>query len=153
MAGLVAGFDKASEVVRHEHEAINSELSELEACLKALVCYSEVYADLSPVERLDRCGRHLQTTLPEHFRNEESTIFVDLETAFPRLQSFVQQMKRQHSDLQAGFDQFCHVLDEVDESNDVEQTICNLKQTGLDFTRAMMAHIATEESGLGGFAR
>src|SRR5689334_5438437 len=124
MAGLGAGFDKASEVVRHEHEALNSELTELEACLKALVCYSEVYADLSPVERIDRCGRHLQSTLPEHFRNEETTLFADIESAFPRLHSFVQQMKHQHSDLQGSVNQFCRLLDEIEDSNDLEQSIC-----------------------------
>ena len=141
MTVLSAGFEKASEVVRHEHQALTSELNELEACLNALVCYSEVYADLAPMERVYRCGRHLRSTLPEHFRNEEATVLADVEAAMPQLRPFVHQMRRQHGDLQGSLNQFCRLLTGIEETPDLEQTICEIKERGLSFAKAMLAHM------------
>ncbi len=57
MAGAVAVLGKSSQNVQHEHQQVLQRLQQLERALEALVCDSEVYADLGSSAEVMEEGR------------------------------------------------------------------------------------------------
>jgi hypothetical protein len=145
MAEITAAFRSDTQLIHHEHQALSSELAALEFALDSLICYSEVFTNLACTERVYRCGRHLARTLPEHFENEEATVLAPLAGLSPELARFAEDMKRQHAQLRQQLTGFCLLIDQVENSRDIEQTVSELKERGLEFARALAAHMAAEE--------
>ena len=92
-----------------------------------------------------RCGRHLARTLPEHFENEEATVLAEIAGVSPELDKFAEEMKRQHRELRQQLTGFCLLIDQVENSNDIEQTVFEVKERGLEFVRSLAAHMDAEE--------
>ena len=60
-------------------------------------------------------------------------------------QAFVEEMKRQHVQLQTQLEEFGTVIEQFQEATDLEEAVCRLKQKGEEFSRRMAAHMAAEE--------
>ncbi|HEV2117829.1 MAG TPA: hemerythrin domain-containing protein [Terriglobales bacterium] len=145
MPEVTAAFRSESELIHHEHRALSSELAALEFALDSLICYSEVFTNLAATERVYRCGRHLARTLPEHFENEEATVLAEIAGVSPELDKFAEEMKRQHRELRQKLTGFCLLIDQVENSNDIEQTVFEVKERGLELARSLAAHMDAEE--------
>jgi hypothetical protein len=145
MPDMTAAFRSESELIHHEHQALSSELAGLEFALDSLICYSEVFTNLAATERVYRCGRHLARTLPEHFENEEATVLAEIAGVSLELSKFAAEMKRQHRELRQKLTEFCVLIDQVESSNDIEQTVFEVKERGLEFARLLAAHMDAEE--------
>lgn len=145
MPEMTAAFRSESELIHHEHQALSSELAALEFALESLIGRSDALASLAAAERVYRCGRHLARTLPEHFENEEATVLAEIAKLGPELDKFCQQMKRQHSDLRQKLTGVCLLIDQMQSSRDSEEAVFELKACGLEFARALTAHMETEE--------
>ena len=145
MPEVTAAFRSESELIHHEHRALSSELAALEFALDSFICYSEVFTNLAATERVYRCGRHLARTLPEHFENEEATVLAEIAGVSPELDKFAEEMKRQHRELRQQLTGFCLLIDQVENSNDIEQTVFEVKERGLEFVRSLAAHMDAEE--------
>ena len=145
MPEVTAAFRSESELIHHEHQALSSELAALEFALDSLICYSEVFTNLAATERVYRCGRHLARTLPEHFENEEATVLAEIAGVSPELGDFAEEMKRQHRELRQKLTGFCLLIDQVENSNDIEQTVFEVKERGLELARSLAAHMDAEE--------
>ncbi len=152
MPDMTAALRSDSELIHHEHRALSSELAALEFALDSLICYSEVFTNLSSTERVYRCGRHLARTLPEHFENEEATVLAQLATLGPEMAKFAEEMKRQHRDLRQQLTRLCLLIDQVENSNDIEQAVYEVKERGLEFAHALAAHMEAEERTFGSVA-
>ena|SRR5579864_3754285 len=145
MGDMTTAFRSDAELIHHEHQALSSELTALEFALDSLICYSEVFTDLASTERVHRCGGHLSRTLPEHFENEEATVLAQLASLGPEPARFAEEMKRQHGELRQKLAVFCRLIDQVKNSNDIEQAVYEVKERGLEFARALAAHMEAEE--------
>lgn len=145
MREMTAAFRSDSQLIHHEHQALSSELAALEFALDSLICYSEVCTDLGATERVYHCGRHLAHTLPEHFENEETTVLAEIGALSPELGDFADEMRRQHRQLGQKLTGFCLLIAQVEGSSDIEQALAEVKECGLDFVRALAAHMDTEE--------
>jgi hypothetical protein len=148
MAKLANSLRTDSEFIHNEHEVFTRELKELEFALQALVCYSEVFANLASAAEVARHGRQLSRVLPGHFRIEEKTVLADLAKRGPELRAFVEEMKRQHHEIGKRLAKFCRLVDDLETSEDVEETICQMKERGLELARQMTVHMAAEERKL-----
>lgn len=151
MATFPASFPADSEKVHCEHQALITELGELDAALDELICDSQVFADLAPARKVCACGRHLADTLPEHFRREEAAILNPVARVSPELAEFTQEMRRQHQALRARLADFCRALEALEAAQDLDQAVAYVKQQGKQLAREMSNHIALEENQLGGF--
>ena len=60
-------------------------------------------------------------------------------------QAFVEEMKRQHVELQTQLEEFGTVIEQFPGAADLEEAVCRLKQKGEEFSRRMAAHMAAEE--------
>jgi hemerythrin HHE cation binding domain-containing protein len=145
MPEMTAAFRSDAQLIHHEHQALSSELAALEFALDSLICYSEVFTNLAATERVYRCGYHLARTLPEHFENEEATVLAEIARLSPELSRFSEEMKRQHRELRQQLTGFCLLIDQVENSSDIEQTVFEVKERGLEFARALAAHMEAEE--------
>ena len=145
MPEMTAAFRSDSQLIHHEHQALSSELAALEFALDSLICYSEVLTNLAVTERVYRCGRHLARTLPAHFENEEATVLAEIATLGPEFNKFAEEMKRQHCQFRQQLTGFCLLIDQVEGSSDVEQAVSEVKDHGLQFVRALTAHMDAEE--------
>jgi hypothetical protein len=145
MPEMTAAFRNDSQLIHHEHQALSSELAALEFALDSLICYSEAFTNLAATERVYRCGRHLARTLPVHFENEEATVLVEIAGLGPEFNKFAEEMKRQHQDLRQQLTGLCLLLDQVEGSSDIERAVSELKDHGLQFARALAAHMDAEE--------
>ena len=152
MPEMTAAFRSESELIHHEHQALSSELAALEFALHSLIGCSEAFTSLTATERVYRCGRHLAHTLPEHFENEEATVLAEMAQVSPELGEFAEEMKRQHSDLRQKLTGVCLLIDQVQSNRDVEQAVFELKECGLEFARALTAHMDAEERKFGSVA-
>jgi hemerythrin-like domain-containing protein len=148
MPDMTAALRSDSQLIRHEHQALSSELAALEFALDSLISYSEVLTNLAATERVYRCGRHLARTLPEHFENEEETVLAELATLSPELGEFAKEMKRQHGQLRQQLTKFCLLIDEVEHSMEIERAVSQVKESGLEFARALTAHMEAEDRKL-----
>jgi Hemerythrin HHE cation binding domain len=145
MPEMTAAFRSDAQLIHHEHQALSSELTALEFALDSLICYSEVFTNLASTERVYRCGCHLVRTLPEHFANEEATVLAEIAGLSPELGKFAEEMKRQHRELRQKLTKFCLLIDQVENSSNIEQTVSEVKERGLEFARALAAHMEAEE--------
>jgi hypothetical protein len=145
MPEMTAAFRSDSQLIHHEHQALSSEQAALEFALDSLICYSEVFTNLAVTERVYRCGRHLARTLPAHFENEEATVLAEIASLGPEFNKFAEEMKRQHQDLRQQLTGFCLLIDQVEGSGDIEQAVSEVKEHGLQFARALAAHMEAEE--------
>ncbi len=140
-----AAFHEKSEANHLEHESLRRELQTLEAALAELVCHSEVYANLASAGRVRECGHGLLQRVPGHFAHEETTLLADVARMGPTAKMFVEEMKRQHIELQAQLEAFGDIAEQLQTASDLDGTICRLKQAGEDFMRRMGAHMSAEE--------
>lgn len=145
MPEMTAAFYSDAQLIHHEHQALSSELAALEFALDSLICYSEVLTNLAVTERVYRCARHLARTLPEHFENEEATVLAEIAKIGPDLGTFAEEMKRQHRELRQKLTGFCLLIDQVEGSSDIEQTVSEVKERGLEFANALAVHMEVEE--------
>jgi hemerythrin HHE cation binding domain-containing protein len=145
MPDVTAAFRSDSQLIHHEHQALSSELAALEFALDSLICYSEVLTNMAATERVYRCGRHLARTLPVHFENEEATVLAEIARLSPELNKFSEEMKRQHQELRQQMTRFWLLVDQIEGSSDMEQAVSEVKEQGLQFARALAAHMETEE--------
>jgi hypothetical protein len=145
MPEVTEAFRSDSQLIHHEHQALSSELAALEFALDSLICYSEVFTNLAVTERVYRCGRHLARTLPVHFENEEATVLAEIASLGHEFNKFAEEMKRQHQDLRQQLTGFCLLIDQVEGSSDIEQAVSAVKDHGLQFARALAAHMDAEE--------
>ena len=145
MPEMTAAFRSEAELIHHEHQALSSELAALEFALDSFICHSEVFENLGATERIYRCGRHLVRTLPEHFENEEATVLTEIASVSPELSNFAEEMKRQHCELRQQLTGFCLLIDQVENGSDVEHTVSEVKERGLEFARTLAAHMDVEE--------
>lgn len=131
--------------IRLEHQSLLRGLAALERALEGLVCYSEVYANFGSALQLYRCCRILSDRVPGHFAREETTLLADVARISPEARDFVVEMRHQHLDVQRRLDAFCSALDQLEHTADLEDSICQLKKKGRDFTRHMASHMGIEE--------
>ncbi len=137
-----------SESNHFEHLTLMQQLQELDGALAGLVCYSEVYANLGPADSVCRCGRELRETVPSHFAHEEQAVLDAVALLGPQWAAFAREMKGQHLQLQGKLDAFCDAADRLRTAEDLEQSICTLKQRGEEFADQMLRHMVAEERKL-----
>ena len=104
-----------------------------------------MFTNLGATERVARAGRHLAHVLPEHFENEELTVLAELVRLNPELAGFAAEMRRQHGELRQKLTDLCLLIANVEDSIDLEQTVCEMKECGLQFVSALSTHMAAEE--------
>ncbi len=137
-----------SESNHFQHLTLMQQLQELDGALAGLVCYSEVYANLGTAEQVCRCGRELRETVPSHFAHEEQVVLEAVAVLGPQWAAFAREMKGQHLKLQGKLDSFCDVADRLGTSEDLEESINELKQRGEEFAAQMLSHMVAEEKKL-----
>lgn len=137
-----------SETNHYEHVSLRQELNKLDSALAALVCYSEVYADLGSIEQVRAWVRRLHEDVPSHFAHEEQQVLAPVASLGPEWQAFVSEMRRQHLDLQQQLEAVCAVAERVRDSDDLESSICKLKEQGEQVTRQMASHMGAEDRKL-----
>src|SRR5512146_2639302 len=147
MSQLGSAIRSQSEQIHHDHELLTERLAALEVALQGLVCYPEVFADLAGSLAVVDAGRWLCAWLPEHFVAEEQTL-ADLAKLGPEWLAFAAEMARQHRDICERLHTFCQIAGELEQTPDLEDFVCRLKQTGQDLTRFMVAHMGAEERKL-----
>lgn len=145
MSGSAIRHD--SETIHHDHELLLQRLAGLDAALEALVCESEVYADLASSADVLGAGRWLCAWLPEHFEREEQTLAAVARLG-PDWAVFSREMVRQHRAISERLRGFCQIAAELEQTADLERSICDLKQSGKQFTSMMTAHMSAEERKL-----
>ncbi len=148
MASAKPALAMASDTMQQEHGELMQRLQKLDQALDALVCYSEVYADLSVCADLMREGRWLCGWLPGHFVREEETLLAALARLGPEYAAFVREMKRQHQEIGKGAAAFSAAAGRLEASDDLQQSICDLKEEGKRLTSTMAAHMGAEERKL-----
>lgn len=151
MATFTPAFRTDTKKVHFEHQALITELTELDAALDELVCYSEVYANLATAQQVCRCGRHLAEVLPAHFGREEATVLTTVARVSPELAAFAIEMKHQHDQLRARLISFCRAVEQLEAAQDLDEAICNVKEQGKALARELTNHVVLEENQLGGF--
>ncbi len=148
MAGPVPVLGKSSQNVQHEHQQVLQRLEQLKRALDALVCDSEVYADLGSSAEIAQEGRWLAGWLPGHFEREERTVLAGVARLGPAFKAFAGEMKRQHREIGTRADAFCQAAGHLQQCEDLQQSVCELKEQGMWLARTMVAHIGAEERTL-----
>jgi hypothetical protein len=151
MATLAPTFRTESERIHREHLALEKDLLALEFSLDRLVCYAEVFADLSGAEQVRRYGRRLAAQFPGHCQREEMLLLAPVSRISPELAEFVAEMKRQHGQLLGRLHGFCSALEELDTTTDLESVVCAVKEKGKELLDEVRRHVTIEESELEGF--
>ncbi len=134
-----------SEAVENEHHLLQQRLAGLDAALEAIECYSEVYANLRSTREVREASQWLCAWLPEHFVREEQGLLSDLAKLGPDMATFAGEMARQHREIAERLRTFCRAAAELEQAADLEASICDLKTTGQQLTRFMVAHMGAEE--------
>lgn len=137
-----------SQANHQEHELLLGQLHELESALNGLICYAEVYADLGTAAQVYQSGRRLQASVPRHFQHEEQSVLDAVAALGPDWSAFCKEMKRQHQQLCGKLKDFCAAMDELEDAQDLEESIADLKQKGEEFSRQMASHMGAEERRL-----
>jgi len=151
MATLTATFRTESERIHGEHQLLEQVLRKLDSALERLVCYSEVYANLATAEQVRRYGRQLIEEFPGHCRREQALVLGPVSKVSPELAEFCDQMKVEHSELLVRLSMFRAALDDFDKAEDLNEAICDLKDTGKELTQQLRHHVVREEQELSGF--
>ncbi len=151
MASLPTTFRQETEKIHLEHTGLMQMLNDLDFALDQLVCYSEVYANLKTAEDVHRYAFRMAEHLPEHFTREEARVLETVSKISPELEQLAKLCKLQHDQLRSDLVLFCRALDNFDNSNDIEDALCKLKDQGKVFTKELRDHVELEERELGGF--
>ena len=109
MASASPGIRNQSEAIQHEHQELLQRLADLDSALEALVCYSEVYANLASCADVVKTGRWLSGWLPEHFVREEEGVLKALAKLGPDMAKFAGEMKHQHREIAERVRKFCQI--------------------------------------------
>ncbi|MFB3917012.1 MAG: hemerythrin domain-containing protein [Terriglobales bacterium] len=136
---------KIAEVIQNEHRQLMRRLSELDAALEGLACYSEVYANLASAPQIQAASQWLSEWLPSHFLREENTLFTHLAALGPEAAAFTRDMKRQHEEIGRRLQAFSAEAEQLRQSQDLEQSVVALKQFGADLTSFIAKHMKAED--------
>jgi hypothetical protein len=136
---------KSCNQLQLEHREMWRKLSELDAALESLICYSEVFADLAGVQQAQDMARWLAVALPEHFVDEERGVLAQIGRQGAESAAFSREMKRQHKEISARVETFRQAAHTFQEASDLQQSICNLKEAGNALATFITAHIGAEE--------
>ncbi len=147
MSQLGSAIRSQSELIHHDHQLLTERLAALDAALEGIVCHAEVFADLARSADVITAGKWLCAWLPEHFVQEEQTL-AEVAKLGPEWLAFAAEMARQHADICGRLHRFCRIAAELEHAIDLESSICDLKQSGQDLTRFMVAHMGAEERKL-----
>jgi len=145
MASAKMAWDKTSEELKGEHAEMMGRLSELDAALESLLCYSEVYADLAGVGPAQEMAKWLAGRLPDHFIREEQGILAEIGRMGPEFKAFEREMKRQHKEIRQHLETFRQAANSFQTAADLQQSISDLKEEGKALSSFMAAHMGAEE--------
>lgn len=151
MATFPVTFRSDSGRIHDEHQALFVELADFEQALDDLAFNGEVFANLYSAERIGLHGHRLASLLPAHFDREETALLPTIAHVSPELEEFAGEVRREHRQLRDRLRQFCLVLERLEAGDDAAGTVDALKKAGRSLVHDLNAHIALEESQLGGF--
>ena len=151
MATFPVSFRSDSDRIHRDHQALFAELASFEQALEDVGSGGEVFANLYGTERIGHHGRRLATLLPEHFQREERTLLPTIAHVSPELEEFAGEVRREHHQLRDRLIEFCSVLERLESGDDFAETVTALKKAGRTLAHDLNAHIALEETQLGGF--
>ena len=151
MATLNPVFQVESERIHRDHQEMLHELSALDLALEHMGTGSKDMTDLHCVVKARALTLALTRQLPEHCMREENILYGTIAEVSKELAAFVEEMKREHIDLFVRLNAFCVAQDELANATDLGAAVMNLKEMGLEVSRALRHHITTEEHELQGF--
>ena len=151
MAALNPVFQSESERIHRDHQEMLHELSALDLALEHMGTGSADMTDLHCVVKARAITLAMARRLPELFMREESSLFKTVADVSNELSAFVEEMKREHIVLFAMVNSFCVALDELANASDLQAAVVNLKDLGMDVSRALRHHFTAEEHELQGF--
>jgi len=151
MSTLTTEFRAETERIHKEHLALEQLLRELDTALDRLICYSEVFTDLSGADEVRRCGRLLARVLPGHCRREEAVLFDRISGVSPQLRAFCSEMRNEHAGILARVQKLTATLEQFDRAEDLSEAVWHLKEQGKELTAELRRHVGVEEQELSGF--
>jgi iron-sulfur cluster repair protein YtfE (RIC family) len=151
MAALSPVFQSESERVHADHLEMLRELSTLDLALEHMGTNSAEMTDAHCIVKARAITLALTRQLPEHCMREEKSLFKTIADVSNELAAFVEEMKREHVELFARLHAFCIAQDELPNSGDLQAAFANLREMGMEVSRAMRHHISAEEHELQGF--
>lgn len=151
MAALNPVFQSESQRIHRDHQEMLNELSALDLALEHMGTGSADITDLHCVVKARALTLALTRQLPEHCMREETYLYTTIAEVSNELATFVQEMKREHIELFARLHAFCVALDELPNAADLQPAVANLKEMGVEVSRALRHHITVEEHELQGF--
>ncbi len=151
MAALNPVFQSDSQRIRSDHQELLNELSALDLALEHMGTGSADITDLHCVVKARAITLAMARRLPELFMREEGSLYKTVAEVSTELSAFVQEMKREHITLFAMLHSFCVALDELANASDLQAAVVNLKELGMDVSRALRHHLTSEDRVLQGF--
>ena len=151
MAALNPVFHLESERIHRDHQELLNELTALDLALAHMGTGSADMTDTHCVVKARAITLAMARRLPELFMREESRLFKTVAEVSNELSAFAEEMKREHITLFVMVNSFCVALDELPNAADLEAAVMNLKELGMDVSRALRNHITAEEHQLQGF--
>jgi len=131
-----------------EREALVGQLHELESALQELIHYPEMLANQAVVAQVYRYGRQLAKMVPRYFQKEEKSVLEPVADQGPEGAAFVREMRRQHARLGQKLSELAAAMDELEDAEDQEQCIGEVRRRGQEFARQLASHMGAEERGL-----
>lgn len=153
MAVLNPVFLVESERIHCDHQEMLRELATLDLALEHMGTGSKDMTDLHCVVKARAITLAISRRLPELFMREESRLFKTVAEVSHELSLFVEEMKREHIVLFSMVNSFCVALDELANASDLHAAVLNLRELGMDVSRALRHHFTAEEHELQGFLR
>lgn len=151
MAALSPVFQSESERIHREHQEMLHELSALDLALEHMGTGAADMTDTHCVVKARAITLAISRRLPELFMREESCLYKTVAEVSNELSVFVEEMKREHIVLFSMVNSFCVALDELANASELQAAVMNLKELGMDVSRALRHHISSEEHELQGF--
>ncbi len=151
MAALNPVFQSESERIHRDHQELLHELAALDLALEHMGTGSAHMTDSHSVVKARAITLAMARRLPELFMREENNLFKTVSDVSHELSLFVEEMKREHISLFAMVNSFCVALDELANASDLQAALANLKELGMDVSRALRHHITAEDHELQGF--
>jgi iron-sulfur cluster repair protein YtfE (RIC family) len=151
MAALNPVFQSEAGLIHADHLEMLRELSALDLALEHMGTGSADMTDAHCIVKARAITLGLTRQLPEHCMREESALFKTIAEVSSELAAFVEEMKREHIELFARLNAFCVAQDELANATNLQAAVANLKDMGMDASRALRHHITAEEHELQGF--
>jgi iron-sulfur cluster repair protein YtfE (RIC family) len=151
MAALSPVFQTESGRIHADHLEMLNELSTLDLALEHIGTGHADMTDAHCIVKARAITLALTRQLPEHCMREENSVFKTIAEVSSELAAFVEEMKHEHVDLFSRLHAFCIAQDELPNSGDLPAAMANLKEMGMEVSRALRHHIAAEEHELQGF--